>query len=60
MTLVYEVTADSLKLGILKLTNGFLNKIRESHTLDVALVDRISSANEDTYFRVDENGILKF
>lgn len=47
LSLVYKVTADSVKLGMLKLDSGFLDEIRESHKLDVALVDRTSSANED-------------
>lgn len=54
------MTADSVKLGTLKLTSGFLDDMRECQKSDVSLVDRLSLANEDIYFRVDENGILKF
>lgn len=60
LSLVCEVTAHSVKLGMLKLTSGFLDEIRESQKMNVALVDRMSSVNEDKYFRVDENGIINF
>lgn len=60
LSLVCKLTMDSVESGMLKLTNGFLDEIRESQKLDVSLVDRLSSTNEDEYFRVDENGILKF
>lgn len=51
---------DIVELGMLKLTSGFLDEIRESQKLDVVLVDRMSSTNEDKDFRVDKNEILKF
>lgn len=51
---------DSVKLGMLKLTSGFLNEIRESQMMDVALVNCLSLVNEYKDSRVDENGILKF
>lgn len=62
LSLVCEVTTDSVRLGMLKLTSGFIDEIREIHKLDVALVDPLSLINqiEDEVFRVDENGILKF
>lgn len=62
LSLVCKVTADSVKLGMLKLTSGFLEEIKESKKLDVALVDRLSLVNqcEDEDFRVEENWILKF
>lgn len=62
LSLVCEVTVDSVRLGMLKLTSGFLNEIRKSQKLDVALVDRLTSVNQSEYkyFRVDENEILKF
>lgn len=60
LSLVCEMTVDSVKLGMLKLTSGFLDEIRESQKLNVALVGRMSSVSEDKYFRVNENVILKF
>lgn len=51
---------DSVRLGMLKLTSGFIYEIRENQMLDVALVDCLSSVNEDKDFRVDENVILMF
>ncbi|XP_050876922.1 uncharacterized protein LOC127080655 [Lathyrus oleraceus] len=59
LSLVCEVIADSVKLGMLKLTSGLLDEIRESQKSYVALVDYFSSANEDKDFRVNKNGILK-
>ncbi|XP_050878353.1 uncharacterized protein LOC127082171 [Lathyrus oleraceus] len=62
LNVVCEVTDYSVRLGMLKLTSGFLGDIGEIQKLDVALVDCMSSVNqsEDEEFRVDENGILKF
>ena len=61
-SLVCEVTTNSVRLGMLKLTSGFLDEIREKQKMDAALVDHLSSVNEsnDEDFRVDENTILKF
>lgn len=39
LSLVCEVILINMKLGMLKLTDNFLNGIRESQTLDVKLVD---------------------
>lgn len=60
LSLVCEVIADSVMLGMLKLTSGFFDEIRQIHKLYVALVDHLSSANEDEDLRVNENKILKF
>lgn len=62
LSLVCEVIVDSLRLGMLKLTSGFLDEIRKSQKLDVALVNRLSLINQSEYenFRVDENKILRF
>ena len=43
LSLVCEVTVNSVRLGMLKLTSYFLNEIRVSQKLDVVLVDRLSS-----------------
>lgn len=42
LSLVCEVTPDSVVLGLLKLTSSFLDEIREKHKLDVTLVDRLA------------------
>lgn len=51
-----------MKLGMLKLTNGFLEETKEKQRLDLDLVDRITLVgqgnNED--FQIDENRVLKF
>lgn len=61
-SLVCKVIVDSVRLGMLKLTSGFLNEIKKSQKLDVALVDLLSSVNqgEGKDFRVDKDAILKF
>lgn len=56
LSLMCEVTIDSVRLGMLKLTSGFLDENRESQKLDVALVNHLSSIkqSEDEDFRVQE------
>ena len=39
MSFVYEVTPQSVMLGMLKINNEFLDSIREARKLDVKLVD---------------------
>ena len=62
MSLLCEVTPSSVRLGMLKLTSGFLDDIRESQKLDMSLVNRLYSVgqNGDEDFRVDKNGMLNF
>ena len=62
LSLVYEVTSNSVKLGMWKLTIGFLEEIKEKQRLDLALVDRqtLVGQGNDKDFQIDENGILKF
>lgn len=62
LSLVCEVTSNSVKLGMLKLTIGFLEEIKEKQRLDLALVDRqtLVGQGNDKDFQIDENGILKF
>lgn len=62
MSLVCKVTHSSVRLGMLKLTSGFLDDVREGQKLDINLVDRLSFVGHDGYedFRVDKNGVLKF
>lgn len=52
LSLMCRVTADNLKLGMLKMTSVFLDEIRESQKLDVALIDHLSSTNEKICYLV--------
>ncbi|KAI5437984.1 hypothetical protein KIW84_023930 [Lathyrus oleraceus] len=62
LSLVCESTHNSVKLGMLKLTSGILDEIKEGQKSDVLLVDKLTLVNQGQggEFRVDENGILKF
>ena len=59
--MVCEETSSGVKLGILKLTSGVLDEIREGQKSDLCLVDRLALINQGRGgdFRIDENGILK-
>lgn len=46
MSLVCEMTPQSVMLGMLKINNDFLNNIKESHKLDVKLVDLMVGSNQ--------------
>ena len=62
MSLVCEVTPQSVMLGILKINNEFLDSIREAQKLDVKLVDSMVriDQSENGDFKLDEQGVLKF
>ncbi|GAU49588.1 hypothetical protein TSUD_138750 [Trifolium subterraneum] len=62
LSLVCEVTSNSVKLGMLKLTNPFLEKIRECQKEDEKLMKRVTLVIEgqENDFKVDENGVVKF
>ncbi|GAU36214.1 hypothetical protein TSUD_363690 [Trifolium subterraneum] len=62
LSLVCEVTSNSVKLGMLKLTNPFLEKIREFQKEDEKLMKRVALVIEgqENDFKVDENGVVKF
>ncbi|KAI5385795.1 hypothetical protein KIW84_072414 [Lathyrus oleraceus] len=62
LSLVCESTHNSVKLGMLKLTNGILDEIREGQKSDMLLVDKLTLVNQGQggEFRVDENGVLRF
>ncbi|XP_050895763.1 uncharacterized protein LOC127102436 [Lathyrus oleraceus] len=62
MSLVYEETPNSVKLGMMKLTSGILEEIRESQKSDLGLVDRLTLINQGSGgdFRVDENDVMRF
>lgn len=61
LSLVFEVTHNSVRLGMLKPTSDFLRDIKEIQKMDVNSVDHLSSVNHngDDDFRFDKNGILK-
>ncbi|XP_058784020.1 uncharacterized protein LOC131658779 [Vicia villosa] len=61
MSLICEVTPQSVKLGMLKIDNDFLNSIKEAQKLDVKMVDMIVGCgkSEKSDFRVDAQGVLR-
>ncbi|MCI40923.1 hypothetical protein A2U01_0062156, partial [Trifolium medium] len=62
LSLVCEVTPKSVKLGMLKLMNPFLEKIKECQKTDKKLIEKLVLVNEGkkTNIRVDENGVMRF
>ncbi|KAI5436071.1 hypothetical protein KIW84_022495 [Lathyrus oleraceus] len=60
-SLVCEATHSCVKLGMLKLTCGILDEIREGQKSDLKLVDVMTLINQDKGgdFRIDENGIMR-
>ncbi|GAU50577.1 hypothetical protein TSUD_410010 [Trifolium subterraneum] len=62
LSFVCEVTSNSVKLGMLKLTNPFLEKIRECQKEDEKLMKRVSLVIEgqENDFKIDENGVVRF
>jgi len=62
LSLVCEMSSQSVKLGMLKIDGEFLNSIKEAHKTDVKLVDLMVGNNqtEDNDFKVDDQGMLRF
>jgi len=62
LSLVYELSPQSVKLGMLKINSEFLNSIKKAQKLDVKLVDLLIGRNktEDSDFKVDDQGVLRF
>ncbi|XP_058756624.1 uncharacterized protein LOC131629841 [Vicia villosa] len=62
LSLVCELTSDSVRLGMLKVTNDFLSTISERQKTDVKLVDLFMVANQGVEgdFSVDSQGVLRF
>lgn len=62
LSLVCEVSPQSVKLGMLKINNEFLDSIKEAQKVDVKLVDLMFGNNqtEDSDFKVDDQGVLRF
>ena len=62
LSLVCELSPQSVKLGMLKIDSEFLNSIREAQKVDVKFVDLMIGNNrtEDSDFKVDDQGVLRF
>jgi len=62
MSMVCELTPESVKLGILKLTSNILEEIKVGQKEDLELVDRIVLVKQGkgVDFRLDEHGVLMF
>ncbi|KAK2452132.1 hypothetical protein QL285_011125 [Trifolium repens] len=62
LSLVCETTPRSVKLGMLKLTNDFLDEVKNGQKGDLDLVNRLAliEQGKETDFKVDENGVIRF
>ena len=62
LSMVCEVTPESVRLGMLKINNDFLDVIKENQKLDVKLVDLMPTGEGDAEgdFKVDDIGVLRF
>lgn len=51
---------NSVRMGMLKLTNGILEEIREGQKIDLGLFDQLVSINQGQgcEFRIDKNGLI--
>ena len=62
LSLVCELSPQSVKLGMLKINSEFLNSIKEAQKADVKFVDLLVDSNqtEDGDFKVYDQGVLRF
>ncbi|MCI52390.1 polynucleotidyl transferase ribonuclease H fold, partial [Trifolium medium] len=62
LSLVCEVTPRSVRLGMLKLTNPFLEEVKECQKRDQKLMEKLVLIKEgkEVDFRVDENGVVRY
>ncbi|MCH88535.1 hypothetical protein A2U01_0009425, partial [Trifolium medium] len=62
LSLVCEVTPRSVRLGMLKLTNPFLDKVKECQRTDKKLMEKLVLINEgkEIDFGIDENGVIRY
>jgi len=62
LSLVCERTPQSVKLGMLRIDSDFLKSIKEAQKEDVKFVDLLVASNqtEDSDFKVDDQGVLRF
>jgi len=62
LSLVCELSPQSVKLGMLNINSEFLNSIKEAQKEDVKFVDLFIGENQTKVsdFRVDDHGVLRF
>jgi len=62
MSLVCDLSPQSVMLGMLKIDSEFLTSIKEAQKADVKFVVLLVASNqtEDSDFKVDEHGVLRF
>jgi len=62
LSLVCELSPQSVQLGMLKINSDFLNSIKEAQKIDVKFVDLMVASNQtaDGDFKVDDQGVLRF
>ncbi|MCI52888.1 hypothetical protein A2U01_0074134, partial [Trifolium medium] len=62
LSLVCEVTPRSVRLGMLKLTNPFLEEIKGCQKRDKKLVEKLVLIDEGNGvdFGADENGVIRY
>jgi len=62
LSLVCELTLESVKLGMLKLTSNILEEIKKGQKEDLELVDHVVLVNQGkgVDFILDQNGVLMF
>ncbi|MCI51370.1 hypothetical protein A2U01_0072614, partial [Trifolium medium] len=62
LSLVCEITSSSVKLGMLRLMNPFLEKIKECQKTDERLMKKLVliSEGKETNIKVDESGVMRF
>ena len=62
LSLVCETTPRSVKLGMMKLTNDFLEDVKRGQKEDLSLVDRLTpkKQGEQVDFNIDEFGVIRF
>ncbi|MCI13798.1 polynucleotidyl transferase ribonuclease H fold, partial [Trifolium medium] len=62
LSLVCEVTPRSVKLGMLKLTNPFLEEVKGCQKRDKKLVEKLVLIKEgkEVDFGIDENGVVRY
>nr|XP_012567254.1 uncharacterized protein LOC105851203 [Cicer arietinum] len=62
LSLVCEVTPESIKLGMLKVTSGLLEEIENNQELDLYLLDKLQSMDQgrEPDFKIGVDEILRF
>src|SRR4051812_43693618 len=62
LSLVFEEASSGVKLGMLNLTSGILDEIREGQKSDLSLVNRFTLIKQGRGgdFWIEENGIMRY